>query len=206
MHFKRKITKLMAAVLALIITFGNHSYAAELELVDTQIEFIERYHEIAEELSYQYDIPWEAVIAQGIIESASGTSKMARTKNNLFGIAAYDGNTSAATTFDSCEDCFRGYYKIISSSATYAGATDYRSDPYGYIWFIAGRGYASDPNYAKNVSRYISAIEAYAEEQEWASSAYIVADKDLRERLATSGNLASAILSANMYGMSAIEQ
>ena len=36
--------------------------------------FIEKYHSIAISLSSEYKIPWEAVMAQGILESAAGTS------------------------------------------------------------------------------------------------------------------------------------
>ena len=53
-------------------------------------EFIDRYVEIAQSLGYQYGIPWEAVMAQGMIESTCGTSPMARERNNLYGIGAYD--------------------------------------------------------------------------------------------------------------------
>jgi hypothetical protein len=55
----------------------------------TQIGFIKTYHDIAVMHSINYGIPWETVMAQGILESASGTSYFARERNNFFGIGAF---------------------------------------------------------------------------------------------------------------------
>lgn len=50
--------------------------------------------------------------AHAAIESGWGTSVLAHTKNNLFGIAAYDSNPNDAYEFQSVEDCV-AYYGIF---------------------------------------------------------------------------------------------
>lgn len=72
-------------------------------------------------------------VAVAAHESAWGNSQLARTRNNLFGIAAYDGNEGAAYSFPSMEACVdhwgemikdvyfnRGYTNLSSVNSIYA--------------------------------------------------------------------------------------
>ena len=80
---------------------GSYDGVASAGLSGLQSEFVDKYHEIAAQLGSQYGIPWEAVVAQGILESASGTSRYARERNNFFGIGAVDSNPDNAHSFSS---------------------------------------------------------------------------------------------------------
>lgn len=72
-------------------------------------------------------------VAVAAHESSWGNSHLARTRNNLFGIAAYDGNEGAAYSFPSMEACVdhwgemikdvyfnRGYTNLSSVNSIYA--------------------------------------------------------------------------------------
>ena len=50
------------------------------------IEYIERFHKTAIREMYLYNIPASITLAQGILESGSGRSPLARSANNHFGI------------------------------------------------------------------------------------------------------------------------
>ena len=133
--------------------------------------FIEKYHSIAISLSSEYKIPWEAVMAQGILESAAGTSNFARTRNNFFGIAAYTEDPSQALSFETPEAGWRGYYENIINTSTYL---DYGvckgkniTDPYVYIETITAAGYCESPDYVKQVQELIGEVESYAEKRNW---------------------------------------
>lgn len=151
---------------------GSYDGVTTAGLTDLQAAFIDTYHSIAAELSAEYGIPWETVIAQGIIESASGTSNFARERNNFFGIGAFDSNPNAAKSYSSPQEGWKGYYENIEKTSVYRenGAFNYPNDPYEYLKAIKAAGYASDPNYVQKVGEYIKAIENRAKEKGWALS------------------------------------
>lgn len=169
-----KLTSCESTVAAGVGSFDGTSSAG---VSDLQAAFIDQYHDIAEKLSIEYGIPWEAVIAQGILESASGTSHYARTRNNFFGIGAFDSNPDNAHSYATPADGWRGYYENIRVTATYRnhGAFNHPGDPYGYIQAVKAAGYATDPNYVAKVSSIIAGVENRAKEKGWASSAELVA-------------------------------
>lgn len=138
-------------------------------LSDLQSAFVDKYHSIAITLGNEYGIPWEAVVAQGILESAAGTSDFAKYRNNFFGINAVDSNPGNATYFSSPAEGWRGYFDFIKNNPRYAaaGAFNYPNDPYGYIQAIKNAGYATDPNYVAKVSTLIKAVQNRAEEKGW---------------------------------------
>ena len=140
----------------------------------TQVGFIKTYHDIAVMHSINYGIPWETVMAQGILESASGTSYFARERNNFFGIGAFDSNPDNAFSYETPEAGWEGYYKNIVNTPTYRNHGVFQGDtitnPYAYAQAIKNAGYATDPNYVSKLSSLISMIERVSEEEGWKSS------------------------------------
>ena len=160
---------------ALSCTYGTGAYdgSPTAGLSDLQSAFVDTYHDIAVALSIEYGIPWETVMAQGILESAAGTSNFARERNNFFGIGAFDSNPNNAFSYATPEEGWRGYYENIKNTPTYRnhGAFNYPTDPYGYAQAIKNAGYATDPNYVSKLSSLIAAIENRSKEKGWDSSA-----------------------------------
>lgn len=154
---------------------GTYDGVASAGLTDLQAAFVDKYQAIAAKLGAKYGIPWETVMAQGIIESISGTSEFAVQRNNFFGIGAFDSNPNAAKHYSNPIDGWQGYYENIKKTSVYSahGAFNYPGDPYGYLRAIKQAGYATDPFYIPKVSRYIKAIEIRSQEKGWASSATI---------------------------------
>lgn len=150
---------------------GSYDGQASAGLSGLQAAFVDQYHSIAENLSVGYGIPWEAVMAQGILESASGTSNFAKNRNNFFGIGAFDSNPDNAFYYDTPEDGWRGYYENIKKTATYrvhgVFAGDTITNPYAYAQAIKDAGYATDPNYVAKLTTLIAAVENRANEKGW---------------------------------------
>ena len=148
-------------------------------LAQVNIDFINKYHDYAQELSIAYGIPWETVMAQGILESASGTSTFATQRHNFFGIAAYDSNTDAAYSYGNDKQGWQGYYENIKITSVYRnngvfqGATV--TDPYEYLVAIKQAGYATSETYVQNVSPIIKSIEEYSKKKGWLSSVALAA-------------------------------
>ena len=134
-----------------------------------QSAFIDRYYDIAATLGAEYGIPWETVMAQGILESGAGTSRFALERNNFFGIGAFDSNPNNARSFASPAEGWKGYFENIKNTPTYSahGAFNYANDPYGYLVAIKEAGYATDPNYISKVGSLIKAVENRATEKNW---------------------------------------
>ena len=126
-----------------------------------QEKYIAKYSAIAVNEMYRSGVPASITLAQGIIESGSGLSKLALDGNNHFGIKCHN-NWSGKTIFaddDRKNECFRSYptaedsfrdhsdflryrdrYKFLFDYET----TDYKSWAYG----LKQAGYATSPTYA----------------------------------------------------------
>lgn len=131
-------------------------------------EYIEQYADYAVDQMKKYGIPASITLAQGIIESGSGTSRLAREANNHFGIkGTYNGNYQLANDdkpnekfkkYDDPLQSFEDHSKILMNKRYQIhlrglDPTDYRGWAYG----IKKGGYATAPNYAQAL---ISTIEA----------------------------------------------
>ena len=146
-----------------------------------QAEWVDRWYETAQQLSIEFGIPWEAVVAQSIIESGAGTSYYATTRNNFFGLGAVDSNPDNAYTYESPEAGWRGYYEFIQrNSSLYSAhgvfAEPTITNPYKYIEAIKAAGYATAPDYVESVSKYIEAVETRAKTMGWALSGDLAKD------------------------------
>lgn len=157
-----------------IIGVGSWDGLGSNGLYPSQAAFVDMYHDIAAQLSVEFGIPWEAVMAQGILESASGTSNFAIYRNNFFGIGAVDSNPGNAAYFETPMAGWRGYYEFIRDNQRYrnhgAFSGENITNPYSYIQAIKNAGYATDVNYVSKVSRLINGIINRAKDKGWALS------------------------------------
>ena len=155
---------------------GSYDGSSTAGLSSQQSEFVDLYHDIAVNLSIEYGIPWETVMAQGILESAAGSSYFAQDRNNFFGIGAFDSNPNNAFSYATPEEGWRGYYENIRITSVYRanGAFNYPDDPYAYAQAIKNAGYATDPDYVPKLTVLIDAIIRRAEEKGWETSAELV--------------------------------
>ena len=177
-----------------IVGVGSVSGTASAGLYPYQANFVDQYHDIAESLSIQYGIPWEAVVAQGINESDAGRSNFALNRNNFFGIGAFDSNPDRAHYYDTPMAGWRGYFENIRITATYRAHGVFQNNyspsfspkpssygnpttrnnitnPYEYLQTIWDSGYASSATYYNNIAPLITAIINRAEEKGWKTTA-----------------------------------
>lgn len=118
------------------------------------------------------------IIAQAILESASGTSELAKNANNFFGLkyktgrcpsacgtyykvgseqnadGSYSSSSMAWCKFNNMEDCVIGYFDFIDISR-YAGLKGV-TDPKQYLDIIKAAGYATSLKYVDNLMNVIS--------------------------------------------------
>lgn len=138
---------------------------------DIYEEYIERFSEVATEEQDAYGIPASVTLAQGILESSAGRSRLATEGNNHFGIKCHKewkGETMRQDD-DAPNECFRVYTTPEESYRDHSlflwrerykplfnlEITDYK----GWATGLKKLGYATDPNYA---DRLITIIERYS--------------------------------------------
>lgn len=131
-------------------------------------QYIDKYNVIAIDEMYRSKIPASVTLAQGILESGNGNSRLAVEANNHFGIKCK--NTWTGKTIyeddDAPQECFRKYDAAIDSyrdhsdflmkNARYAflfdlDQTDYKAWAHG----LKKAGYATNPQYAELLITFI---------------------------------------------------
>lgn len=135
--------------------------------------YINKYKDIAVEQMQAYRVPASITLAQGLLESGAGLSRLATKANNHFGIKCHNG-WSGGTIYvddDIKNDCFRAYssaresfvdhskflqgnrYKSLFSLST----TDYK----GWARGLKACGYATNPQYAEKLIEIIELYKLY---------------------------------------------
>ncbi len=149
--------------------------SAVTALSDTpQQSYIEKYSSLAVEEMYRTGVPASITLAQGLLESGNGQSRLAVKGNNHFGIKCHNTWTGAKVyhdddrkgecfrKYDSPEESFRDHSDFLRYRDRYKflfdlELTDYRSWAYG----LKTAGYATDPKYPEKLIRLIEEYRLY---------------------------------------------
>lgn len=154
-------------------------YPAELRQYDSSLcdgneqrrRYVERYSRAAIENREQYGIPASITLAQGILESASGTSYLAQMAYNHFGIKASNdwsgdaiskpGESVRYRSYKTVTECFADHARFLKrkryESLFRLKITDYK----GWAEGLRKCGYATDPRYAEKLISIIERYELY---------------------------------------------
>ena len=161
-----KFLKQTTYILVLILSLSWLDAVAQTR--QTREEYIDKYKHIAIEHMERYGIPASITLAQGILESDSGNSNLARRSNNHFGIKCKSNwkGERVYHTDDAPDECFRKYDSVEESYEDHAefldqsprydslfaySSSDYRSWARG----LKAAGYATAPDYAQRLTRII---------------------------------------------------
>ena len=138
-------------------------------------DYVGRFHRIAVEEMRRYGVPASISLAQGLVESRAGASKLAVRNNNHFGIKCFSrrcrkGHCSNFTD-DTHKDFFRIFaspweswraHSIMISTGRYARLKKHGRDYHKWAYGLKSLGYATDATYAEKL---VEMIEAYELEQ-----------------------------------------
>ena len=160
---------LFCLIFALFYAFSASAQSVRQDYLD----YIERYKTVALESEQQYGVPASITIAQGILESYAGKSKMAQEANNHFGIKAYHWKGEVYGGVDSLHQV--GYRKYGSPEDSFLDhalflkgprySVLYQLDKHDYRSWAQGLrdcGYAEDINYPAKLINIIEQYELYA--------------------------------------------
>ena len=136
----------------------------------THDKYINTYSQMAVQQEKKYNIPASITLAQALLESGAGTSFLASTANNHFGIKCHEWNGARAyKDAEILNECFRKYNSVADSYEDHSlflkerpryarlfalKKTDYK----GWAKGLQDCGYATDKGYA---NKLIDIIERY---------------------------------------------
>ncbi len=141
---------------------------------DNVANYVEDFKDVAMQEMKLYKIPASITLAQGILESGSGSGRLAVEANNHFGIKCHTGWTGGRIYHDDDEDqeCFRTYnnanysYRdhslFLKDRPRYAGLFKLDEDDYkGWAKGLKTAGYATDKRYPQKLISLIERYELY---------------------------------------------
>lgn len=150
---------------------GNEEVAAAM---DKCRDYVARFAPVAVAEMHKYGIPASVILAQGLLESDAGESRLARSTNNHFGMKCFSKRCKkghcANFSDDSHKDFFvkygnvwgsyRAHSQFLKNSRRYAHlfeleAADYR----GWAKGLAKAGYATDKKYGEKLVALIQNLE-----------------------------------------------
>ena len=166
--------KFSQKAIALLVFSLFLSISAAAQTRQTREEYIERYKAIAIAHMEKYGIPASITMAQGILESDSGNSRLSRLSNNHFGIKCKkdwkgervyhddDAKGECFRAYPSVEASYRDHAEFLDKSPRYDSlftysASDYRSWARG----LKAAGYATAPDYAERLVKIIEQHKLY---------------------------------------------
>jgi uncharacterized FlgJ-related protein len=150
-----------------LIFFLNLSTTRAEDLIISRSEYINSWKIAAIEQMNLYGIPACVTMAQGILESGNGNSKLAREGNNHFGIKCHDWEGDKMYLDDDAKnECFRVYsnakesYKdhseFLKKYKRYQFLFNYKSTDYkNWAKGLKDAGYATDSTYADKLIKLI---------------------------------------------------
>jgi len=131
-------------------------------------EYIKKYKDLAIKEMNTYSIPASIILAQGILESGNGNSRLAKNGKNHFGIKCHEGWDGKTILWDddTSKECFRKYNSVADSyrdhSEFLANRGNYSqlfklpiTDYKGWATGLQKAGYATNNKYSTLLIRII---------------------------------------------------
>ena len=152
-----------------LVISTNSAFGQEI----SRKEYIEKYSSLAVKQMHQFKIPASITLAQGILESNNGNSRLATKANNHFGIKCHgwEGKKIFADD-DKKNECFRNYKNVLESFVDHSlflnkysryeflfdyKITDYKSWAKG----LKKAGYATNNKYPELLIKIIEENKLY---------------------------------------------
>ena len=148
---------------------------AQREKRRKQRAYVKKYHHLAHQEMIEHKVPASITLAQGLLESNIGESRLARENSNHFGIKCFSKTCRKGHCSNFNDDHHKDFFRIFSSveesytahsrllqKDRYKGLYKLRRTDYkGWARGLKKAGYATDPKYAEKLIRIIENLELY---------------------------------------------
>ena len=149
----------------------------------TQAQFIAAAVPLAQQGQREFRVPASVTIAQAILESGWGKSRLTANDRNFFGIKCFTQGpiangchtyptsecdplglctptVASFRTYASAADSFRDHGKLLATSR-YQAAFSYTNNPNQFIVEVRNAGYATSPTYSQGVQNVMVTNNLY---------------------------------------------
>ncbi len=141
-----------------------------------QLGYVKRFSKVAQKEMKSYGIPASITLAQGLLESNVGESKLATKNKNHFGIKCFsrschkghcsnftdDSHKDFFRIYKSAWDSYRSHSLLLKNNKRYAPLFELRSDDYvAWAKGLKKAGYATDKRYADKLIELIRDLKLY---------------------------------------------
>jgi len=138
------------------------------------LAFIDQYKSVARTEMNKFGIPASIKMAQALIESNAGKSRLAKGNNNFFGIKCFSRNCKKGHCTNATDDHHKDFFRKFGSAweswrahsqllenKRYQKLKSYGKDYKKWAEGLKKAGYATDKNYAKKLIRTIEKYQLY---------------------------------------------
>ncbi len=135
-------------------------------------DYVAHFVNVARAERQQFGIPISITLAQGLLESDAGDSKLTRNANNHFGIKTFnaavrhvvmkdDTPTDKFKVYDTPQQSYRDHSLLLMKSHYARLQHLSRNDYKGWARGLQACGYATDPQYAEKLIRIIENLQLF---------------------------------------------
>ncbi len=154
-------------------------------------QYIDTYKDVAVDQMKRWKIPASITLAQGLLESGAGNSRLALKANNHFGIKCHDwAGKKFYKDDDRKNECFRSYSsayesfvdhsRFLASGSRYSKLFSLNIKDYkGWAKGLKAAGYATNPKYANQLIDIIELYKLY--QYDTTSTGWKISKKTLRK-------------------------
>lgn len=176
-HTSPSIEVMSAPLLPLPIPKSQNEAApvAAKQLTKVMCEaYINRFYKTAQAEMVRFGIPASISLAQGLVESRAGDSKLARQNNNHFGIKCFSRRCKKGHCSNFTDDTHKDFFRVFASpweswrahsqmlaSGRYTKLKRYGRDYRQWAYGLKAAGYATDRTYAEKLIGVIEQYELY---------------------------------------------
>lgn len=141
---------------------------------DAVMAYINRFVTVAQKEQELFAIPASISLAQGIVESRAGQSKLAIKNKNHFGLKCFQKNCKTGHCSNHTDDTHKDFFKIFNSDwdswrahskllkqPRYAKFSEYGTDYKKWAYGLQKAGYATHKKYAEMLIGVIEKYELY---------------------------------------------
>ena len=153
------------------MTYGGPQKSSAPLKKQKQLAYVDRFKDVARSEMKKYGIPASITLAQGLIESNAGESRLSRENNNHFGMKCFSKSCKkghcANFTDDSHKDFFRKYatswesfraHSILLTGKRYRSLRNHDKDYKKWAHGLKKAGYATDRRYAEKLIHIIEEL------------------------------------------------
>ncbi len=186
----RALNRYFGTIVLALLAVGSVSAQDRI----TKEQYIEQYKQLAIDDMEVYGIPASIKMAQALLESDAGNSRLARQGNNHFGIKCkknWTGETihhdddapqECFRKYESAEQSFHDHSEFLNNSARYESLFDLDIYDYkGWAHGLKAAGYATNPKYPELLIKIIEDNKLYLLDKGETTTAQVVVESPKEE-------------------------